>query len=153
MRPGCNVALAKSSPMRPRQVYEGRAEAARLLAPAQVSVPGELALLATENITAAAAQKPFYVEARDAAARSATDPAQRLSLLREALAIAPGNRAVRLDAVRAALDAGKDSLALAMFRYLSGDGMRRSFAGSRYHWTRRGNQPKDFRNSVSLRSY
>jgi hypothetical protein len=44
-------------------------------------------------------------------------------LLREALAIVPGNRAVRLDAVRAALDAGKDSLALAMFRYLSGNGM------------------------------
>jgi len=103
--------------------YESRAEAARLLTPAQVTVPGELALLAARNITEAAAQKPFYVEARQAAARSATDPALRMSLLREALAFEPGNRAVRLDAVRAALGAGKDSLALAMFRYLSGNGV------------------------------
>lgn len=99
--------------------YETRAEAARVSGPGSAGVSGELALLASGNITPMAARNPFYVEARRDAAQTAADPTTRLSLLREALAIAPDNRAVRLDAARAALGAGRDSLALAMYRYVS----------------------------------
>ena len=50
-----------------------------------------------------------------------SDAALKLSLLREALAIAPDNSHVRLAAVRAALSAGNDRLALAMYQASPGN--------------------------------
>ncbi len=100
----------------PTAPYAVRADAARTIAPAKVPVTGELALLASGNISPDAARKPFYVESRLAAAAGASGAMLKLNLLREALAIAPGNRGVRLAAVRAALEARKDRLALAMYQ-------------------------------------
>ncbi len=96
--------------------YRLRADAARLIAPGNAAATGELALLAFGNIPADAARKPFYVESRLAAAATASDPALKLSLLREALAIAPDDPRVRLAAVHAALNAHRDRLALAIYQ-------------------------------------
>jgi hypothetical protein len=100
--------------------YATRAEAARIIAPAQTAAQGELALLASGNKSPTAARKPFFVESRLDAAASASDPALKLSLLREALAIAPDDARVRVAAVRAALSAGNDRLALAMYQASAG---------------------------------
>jgi len=100
--------------------YANRAEAARLLAPAQVAPKGELALLASTDRSPDAARKPFFVEARLEAAESNSDPSLKLTLLREALAIDPEDPRVRLAAVRAALAAGRDSFTLAMYQEAAG---------------------------------
>jgi predicted negative regulator of RcsB-dependent stress response/Flp pilus assembly protein TadD len=94
--------------------YALRAEAAQKIAPSQAAVTGELALLASGDKTPAAARKPFFVESRLTAASNVSDPSLKLSLLREALAIAPDDRRVRTAAMRAAINAHNDSLALAM---------------------------------------
>jgi hypothetical protein len=91
--------------------YALRAQAARKLAPSQVAVGGELALLASGDQSPDAARKPFYVEARLDAAGST-----QLALLREALAIAPGDSRVRRAAILAALAAHNDALALSMYQ-------------------------------------
>jgi hypothetical protein len=100
--------------------YATRAEAARMLAPTpaspQTALTGELALLASGSKSPGPARKPFFVESRLDAAAAVSDPVLKLSLLREALAIAPNDSHVRLAAIRAALGAGKDSLALAMYQ-------------------------------------
>ncbi len=74
----------------------------------------ELALLPSAAISPAAAAKPYQVEARIEAAHNASDPSVQLQLWQEALAIAPDDARVRLGALRAALAAGRDSLALAI---------------------------------------
>jgi cellulose synthase operon protein C len=58
------------------------------------------------------AAKPFFVEARMAAAACAADDKMRESILAPALAIAPANDTVRLAYVWAAFGAGQDSRAL-----------------------------------------
>ncbi len=100
--------------------YALRAAAARRLAPAKTAVTGELALLVSGDKSPAAARQPFYVESRIDAASKAPDSTLKLSLLREALAIAPDDGRVRLAAVRAALEAGNDNLALAMYQASTG---------------------------------
>jgi hypothetical protein len=97
-------------------VYTLRAEAARLSSRSPVAaVSGtEFALLSSPSIAPDAAAKPFQVEARIDAARTAADPAVRLRLWREALAIAPIDERVRLGTLRAAIASRRDSLALAL---------------------------------------
>jgi Flp pilus assembly protein TadD len=92
----------------PTAAYAKRAEAAKLIARARLPIGGELALLASGNISADAANRAFYVESRLVVGT--------LGSLREALAVEPDDRRVRLAVIRAALAAQKDSLALAMYR-------------------------------------
>ena len=101
----------------PNVPYATRCAATKMLAPQSPKALGstELGLLAGGRIMPDLARKPFYVQARLAAAEDIADPGARLNLLLEALAIAPGNDIVRKAAVTAALDAGRDSLALAMY--------------------------------------
>ena len=61
-----------------------------------------------------AAAKPYQVEARIEAAGEGSDAGAKLRLWQEALAIAPGDTRVRTGALRAAIAAGRDSLALAL---------------------------------------
>jgi predicted Zn-dependent protease len=100
----------------PSAHYTLRAEAAQAVAPAQVAAGGELALLASRDESPEAARKPFFVESRVLAAAHASDPRTKLSLLREALAIAPDDRRVREAAILAAVQAHNDNLALALYR-------------------------------------
>jgi predicted negative regulator of RcsB-dependent stress response len=122
--PADRTRLANESVNDSTAPYATRAEAARLLAPAQIPLKGELALLASADRSPEAARKPFFVEARLEAAESNSDPSMKLTLLREALAIDPGfdtsDPRIRLAAVRAALGAGRDSLALAMYQEAAG---------------------------------
>ena len=96
--------------------YELRAEAARAGAGRGLaSLSGtELALLSQTVVSPDAAAKPYQVEARIDAARKAADIGVKLRLWQEALAIAPEDRRVRLETLRAALAAGRDNLALAI---------------------------------------
>jgi tetratricopeptide (TPR) repeat protein len=98
--------------------YSLRADAARKLAPSQVPVTGELALLASGDKIRGAGFRPalFFVEARLQAAANTSDPTLKLSLLREALAIAPDDGRVRTAAIRAAIAAHNNPLALAMYQ-------------------------------------
>ena len=99
----------------PTAPYSTRAEAARKLAPAQIPVQGELALLASGDRSPAAARKPFFVESRFVAAANASDPSVKLSLLREALAIAPDDQRIREATILAAIS-HNDHLALALYQ-------------------------------------
>jgi predicted Zn-dependent protease len=101
--------------------YATRAAAARMLAPTQITLTGELVLLAAGDKSPSLAREPFFVESRLDAAAGVSDPALKLSLLREALAIAPDDPRVRLAAVRAALGTGNDRLALAMYQASAGE--------------------------------
>jgi Tfp pilus assembly protein PilF len=94
--------------------YGLRAEAARLLAPHAAASGSELALLSSPGFAPEAAAKPYWVEARMDAARSAAGAEAKLRLWREALAIAPADDRVRLGALRAALALGRDSLAMTL---------------------------------------
>ena len=95
--------------------YKLRAGAARLARPhPPAGVTGELALLSLPSISAGDAAKPYQVEARIDAAAQVSDPAAKLRLWQEALAIAPSDLRVRLGALRAALALRRDSLALAI---------------------------------------
>ena len=118
--PADRTRLANESVNDSTAPYATRAEAARLLAPAQIPPKGELALLASADRSPDAARKPFFVEARLEAAENNSDPSLKLTLLREALAIDPEDPRVRLAAVRASLGAGRDSLALAMYQEAAG---------------------------------
>jgi tetratricopeptide (TPR) repeat protein len=99
-----------------RAAYTLRAEAARLAAPHPLAgIAGtELALLSLGSVAPDAAEKPYQVEARMRAAEAAVDAEVKLRLWREALALAPVDGRVRLGALRAAISAGNDSLALAL---------------------------------------
>ncbi len=72
---------------------------------------GELGLLARGHIAAADANHPFYYEARLEAARNTSDPAARVSLLLDAIAVHPEQRAPILPLFEAAYP-GQFQLAL-----------------------------------------
>ena len=74
----------------------------------------ELALLSSPRISPQAAAKPYQVEARVEAARTASTPETQLRLWREALSIAPTDARARRGAVLVALALRRDSLALAL---------------------------------------
>ena len=96
-------------------IAEDRSLTGRPLGPARIGAAGtELALLSSPTVSPEAAAKPYQVEARIDAANKTTDAGVKLRLWQEALAIAPDDGRVRLGALRAALAAGRDSLALAM---------------------------------------
>jgi predicted Zn-dependent protease len=103
--------------------YLTRADAARRLAPQSIPALAdtELGLLSGSRILPESAAKPYYVYARISAAEDVADPAARLNLLRQALNIAPANAEARLAALRAAIDAKRDSLALAIYRGVPSD--------------------------------
>jgi cellulose synthase operon protein C len=96
--------------------YKLRAQAARLAAPQSFAgVPGsELELLSSASVTPGAAGKPYQVEARIDAARTVANPEVKLRLLREALAIAPTDQRIILDALQAAIALRRDNLSLAL---------------------------------------
>ena len=96
--------------------YKLRAEAARLAAPQSVTGVSatELALLSSPAVTAEAAARPYQVEGRIDAARTAANPEVRLRLSLEALAIAPADDRARLGALRAAIALRRDSLSLSL---------------------------------------
>jgi tetratricopeptide (TPR) repeat protein len=98
--------------------YKLRAEAARMAAGRGLAAPPgtELAVLSVPSVSPDAAAKPYQVEARMEAARESFDAVTKLRLWQESLAIAPGDPRVRLGTLRAALAAGRDSLALALER-------------------------------------
>jgi thioredoxin-like negative regulator of GroEL len=84
-------------------LYWVRASAARLIKNSAVDASTELGLLQHERIGPAEARKPFYVEARRTA-----------GLYREALEIQPSSTMIRLETLRAALDARQNSVAIAV---------------------------------------
>jgi cellulose synthase operon protein C len=87
--------------------YDVRTQAAQAIAGKQAAQnlgSAELDLLARSTISSADAQHPYFIAARIAAAKSAPLP-QRITLLRQAVEIAPQNDAARLPLIRAALEA------------------------------------------------
>jgi Tfp pilus assembly protein PilF len=74
--------------------------------------PGELALLARGHITAAEANHPFYYDARLEAARDTADPAARVPLLLDAVAVHPERQTPLLPLFQAANRSGPFELAL-----------------------------------------
>jgi cellulose synthase operon protein C len=104
------TALAKN----PSATYEVRTQAALALSGKRaVSSLGstELDLLARGTVSVKEAQRPYFIAARIAAAKSAP-LAQRISLLRQAIEILPANDDARLPLFRAALDAKEAHLAI-----------------------------------------
>jgi tetratricopeptide (TPR) repeat protein len=100
-----------------KATYEQRLAAARALKGhgGAKSDPGsaELFLLARGTCpTADEASKPFFVAAREAAAACAATDKERERILRQAIAIAPGNVALRIEYLPAAFASGQDALAL-----------------------------------------
>jgi hypothetical protein len=83
--------------------YRTRAAAARLAVDPTASSGTELGLLQRGAINQNESRKPFYLEAR-----------RVTGLYREALAVSPSDDQMRLDALRAALLASQDSLAIAL---------------------------------------
>ena len=73
---------------------------------------GELALLARGHITAAEANHPFYYQARLEATLNTPDPAARVTLLLDAIAVHPEQRAPLLPLFQAAYRAGQFELAV-----------------------------------------
>ncbi len=108
------VASAAASP------YSTRVEAALAWARAQggalASGAAELDAIAT-GAAPAAVEQPLWFHARVEAARNAT-PEQRIRLLADALALQPGDSAVRQSLFAAALDADRYSFAVALFEPL-----------------------------------
>jgi hypothetical protein len=96
--------------------YKLRAESARLATGRGLAAPAgtELAVLSSATVSPDAAAKSYQVEARMEAARETFDAGVKFRLWQEALAIAPDDARVRLGALRAAIAAGRDSLALAL---------------------------------------
>jgi predicted Zn-dependent protease len=97
-------------------VYKLRAEAASANRGTLAPAGSELALLTSGTVGPAAASKPYFVESRIVAARTAPEAEARSRLWREALAIDPADDRARLGAVETALTAGRDSFALAAAR-------------------------------------
>jgi cellulose synthase operon protein C len=101
----------------PLAAYSGRAEAARLIAPEPALLPGtELGLLSSGHVTPAAADAPYFVEARVLAADGLAEGNTRLRLFFDALAIAPLDQRARVGALRAALAIKSDSIALSLVK-------------------------------------
>jgi thioredoxin-like negative regulator of GroEL len=84
-------------------IYAVRTSAARLAENPSADGTTELGLLERGKITPSEAQKPFYVDAREAA-----------GLFREALALRPSDENIRLEALRQALAAKQDAAAIAI---------------------------------------
>jgi hypothetical protein len=106
------VALADEAP------YVTRVEAAKLLRAAGGAAPSlgfaELSLLASATpLSPQAASQPFFYAARLATAKSAASNAEKLRLLREAMAISPDTADMRLSLFRAARQGGEHHLAVA----------------------------------------
>jgi tetratricopeptide (TPR) repeat protein len=98
--------------------YVTRVEAAKLLRAAGGAAPSlgsaELSLLASaQPLSPQAASQPFFHAARLTAAELATSNAERLRVLREAIAIAPDAAGIRLSLFRAARQSGEHHLAVA----------------------------------------
>jgi len=101
----------------PKAKYAVRVAAAKALqghaATNLVTGSAELNLLAKNACpSASAVDKPFFVEARMAAAKCATNDAQRERILRPAIGIDPDNAGLRLQYISAAFTAGQDARAL-----------------------------------------
>ena len=88
-------------------LYPDRAAATRMVVDRAADGRTELGLLQHGVITPAEAAQPFYAEARRAA-----------GLYREALAIRPSDRQIRLETLRAALAASQDSVVVALIPLL-----------------------------------
>jgi cellulose synthase operon protein C len=97
--------------------YAVRVQAARAFSsaggrrplPAQTEIDW---LRALPDLTPAAADRPMFVAARLAAAERSTEPAARIKLLRDAVAVDPDAAGVRLTLFRAELAAGKPADAI-----------------------------------------
>ena len=119
----------------PKAMYAERVAAARALKGhgGTKSDPGsaELQLLARDGCPGAdEVNKPFFVEARRAAATCSPGDKERELILRSAIAAAPGNSELRLQYLSAAFAAGQDARALvAAEPILENSG---SFYGQRY---------------------
>lgn len=87
----------------------------------------ELKLLAegAKSITPAAADRPFFDDARQAAARNSASPRAKMEILEKALADSPSNDESRLAFFQAAAAAREDELALASIERL----LQRRFLG------------------------
>jgi len=97
--------------------YGLRAEAATALAPLHVSGddPGrsELNLLAAgQPIGAQAASQPFFAQARIQAAAQSGSPQEKMTLLRDAIAVKPDDDTARIEFFRAVHETGHDQLAI-----------------------------------------
>jgi Flp pilus assembly protein TadD len=101
----------------PKERYAVRVEAARAFAsaggrralPAQTEIDW---LRSLPDLTPAAADRPMFVAARLAAAERATEPSVRSNLLREAVAVDPGDAGLRVPLFRALLAGGKPADAI-----------------------------------------
>ena len=119
-RDGVGLAAAASDDTPP---YETCVRAARLLGRIQPR-PGdqsELALLASGSVAASSAERPFYVEARLAAAERA-DASTRARVLADALAIQPSANAPRVPLFDAELELGRPQLAISALEPLLSEG-------------------------------
>lgn len=101
----------------PQADYGLRVEAATVLAP--LHIKGENAGSAELNLLAAgapmgpkAANQPFFHRARIEAAAQASNPEEKMTLLREAIAARPGDDTARIAFFRAAHETGHDQLAI-----------------------------------------
>ena len=97
--------------------YGLRVEAATALVPLHVSGhdlgSSELNLLAAgQPIGAQAASQPFFAQARFAAAAQSGNPEEKMTLLRDAIAINPSDDTARIEFFRAAHETGHDQLAI-----------------------------------------
>ena len=103
--------------------YKIRAQAATLVSGRGETAnfgSAELNLLAHGQIAASEARKPYFVAARLAAAKTAA-VAQQVSLLREVIAAEPQNDDVRIQLVKAAVEAKDAHLAIAAAKPLLGE--------------------------------
>jgi tetratricopeptide (TPR) repeat protein len=119
----------------PRAKYAERVAAAKALkghgGTKSDSGSAELQLLARDGCPAAdEVNKPFFVEARRAAATCAPGDKQRELILRSAIAAVPGNSELRLQYLSAAFAAGQDARALVATEPILENGG--SFYGQRY---------------------
>jgi tetratricopeptide (TPR) repeat protein len=105
--------------------YGTRVEAAGAMRGLHSAVAGktELDLLTQEQVSAAQAAIPYAALARLRAAESTTDPATKVKLLSEAIAIRPELMDPRQDLARAALAAKEDRLAVTAYESQPGTGM------------------------------
>ena len=117
----------------PKATYAERLAAARALKGRGPASPatgsGELDQLVRGCPNTDEASKPYYVEARLAAAACARDDKTSERILRTAIATAPGNTALRLQYVRAAFGVGLDVRALVAAEPILESG---AFYGQRY---------------------
>ncbi len=95
--------------------YLVRARAALVLSTLEQRAPGndELALLTHKTIQPNEAMQPFFVWARAFAAGASTNDPERVTLLRQAIALEPGIREQRLDLAAAAFIIKQNALGLA----------------------------------------